>query len=184
MGAPVYVRLERESEYCHLFAIKNRIIHAEYGASVGEKALYRLFCWQDSRYEVKALENTASIPRSITLPSETLIMEGMKQVLELGKVIADLPPMEVPLRLKEDCPLPLTAHSPAEIEIFQAIVRHQTIGAVMESSPLTDVRVLRLIESLLRKGVFEVAREAPSLSETFISPPGEVSPLRAILSDS
>ncbi len=183
-GSPVYVRLERENEQCHLFAIKNRLIHAEYGASVGEKALYRLFCWQDSRYEVKALENTASVPRSITLPSETLIMEGMKQVLELGKLIADLPPMEVPLRLKEDCPLALTAHSPAEIEIFQAIIRQQTIGAVMESSPLTDVRVLRLIESLLRKGVFEVARKAPSLSETFISPPGEVSPLRAILSDS
>jgi hypothetical protein len=183
-GSPLRVRLERENDRCHLFATKNRIIHAENGTIVGEKALYRIFCWQDFRYEVEAIENPAGIPRTIALPTETLIMDGMKQVLELGKLIAELPPMEVPLRLKEDCPLPLTAHSPAEIQIFQAIIRQQTIGAVMESSPLTDVRVLRLIESLLRKGVFEVAREDPSLQETFISPPGEVSPLRSIPSDS
>jgi hypothetical protein len=181
---PISVRLEREKEYCDLFAVKNRIIHAEYGTSIGEKALHRIFCWQDSRYEVKALDSIGGIPRTISLPTETLILDGMKQVIELGKLIAGLPPLEAPLRLKEDCPLPLTAHSPAEIDIFQAIIRQQTIGAVMESSPLTDGRVLRLIESLLRKGVFEVAREAPSLQETFISPPGEVSPLRLMSSDS
>jgi hypothetical protein len=63
--------------------------------------------------------------------------------------------------LKEDCPLPLTAHSPAEIEIFQAIIRHETIEKVLERSPWTDVRVARLIASLLGKGVFE----APSPGE-------------------
>ncbi|GMR24102.1 MAG: hypothetical protein BMS9Abin37_2600 [Acidobacteriota bacterium] len=42
--------------------------------------------------------------------------------------------------------------------MFQLIVRHETIAAVVEKSTLADVRVLRLIDSLLRKGVFETAR--------------------------
>ena len=53
----------------------------------------------------------------------------------------------------------MTAHSPEEIEVFQLIVRHETIGTVVERSALADVRVLRLIDSLLRKGVFETARD-------------------------
>lgn len=84
-------------------------------------------------------------------------MEGMAHAVELGRLIATLPPLAAPLRLKEDCPLPMTAHSPEEIEVFQLIVRHETIGNVLEKSPLADVRVLRLIDSLVRKGVFETA---------------------------
>jgi hypothetical protein len=49
----------------------------------------------------------------------------------------------------------MTAHSPEEIEVFQLIIRHETIGTVLEKSPFADVRVLRLIDSLVRKGVFE-----------------------------
>jgi len=94
-----------------------------------------------------------------------MVVEGMDHVQELGKLVAALPPLAIPLRLKEDCPLPLTAHSPAEIEIFQAIIRHETIERVLESSPWTDVRVARLIASLLAKGVFE-ARSPREMDET------------------
>ena len=89
------------------------------------------------------------------MPVDTLISEGMAHSVELGRLFATLPPMESPLCLKEDCPLPMTAHTPDEIEMFQLIVRHETIGKVLEESALADVRVLRLIDSLIRKGVFE-----------------------------
>jgi hypothetical protein len=89
----------------------------------------------------------------------------MDHAQELGRLVAGLPPLATPLRLKEDCPLPLTAHSPAEIEIFQAIIRHETIEKVLERSPWTDVRIARLIESLLSKGVFE-ARSPADMDET------------------
>jgi hypothetical protein len=137
---------------------KQNIVHAEYGDAVGEKALYRLFGWRNASYEVEALEPADGLSRTIALPVETLVVEGMAHAVELGRLVATLPPLEAALRIKEDCPLPMTAHSPEEIEVFQLIVRHETIAAVVESSALADVRVLRLIDSLLRKGVFETAR--------------------------
>ncbi len=168
------VVFDRHGEGASAFVHKNRVIHAEYGRASGEKALYRMFGWQGASYSIEAFENPAAVKRTINLPTDTLIVEGMAHALELGKLVAQLPPLEVPLVLKEDCPLALTAHSPAEIEIFQAVIRYETIGNVLENSRLTDVRVLRLIDSLLRKGVFSVVKSETTMEETFTLRPGQV----------
>jgi len=165
---PHRVLLERDGAKAQLLFKRERLFHVEYQGVVGEKALYRLFSWHEGSYEVQALEDAASQPVTICLPLDALVVEGMDHAQELGKLVAGLPPLAVALRLKEDCPLPLTAHSPAEIEIFQAIIRHETIEKVLEKSPWTDVRIARLIESLLRKGVFE-ARSLDEMDETYNS---------------
>jgi hypothetical protein len=163
--------IERQGERGFVFARRGKIVDAECGAVAGEKALYRLFSWRQASYEIEELANDRESARSIHLPTDALISEGMEHSLEIGALIARLPPVAVPLRLREDCPLPLTAHSPAEVDVFQGIIRHQTIEKVLSSSPLPDVRILRLVESLLRKGVFEPVILEPSHEETFVSPP-------------
>jgi hypothetical protein len=160
---PVRLVLERHGSKADLFFDRERLFHVVYERTVGEKALYRLFSWHEA-ITIRRLPMQPS-PGPICLPLDAIVVEGMDQAHELGKLIAALPPLAVPLRLKEDCPLPLTAHSPAEIEIFQAIIRHETIEKVLESSPWTDVRVARLIASLLGKGVFE-ARSPNEMDET------------------
>ena len=163
---PLRALLERDGRKAQLFFNQRRPFHVEYEGLVGEKALYRLFSWHEGSYEIQSLVDTPSQPVTICLPLDALIVEGMDHAQELGKLVAGLPPLATPLRLKEDCPLPLTAHSPAEIEIFQAIIRHETIEKVLERSPWTDVRVARLIASLLSKGVFE-ARSPVDMDETY-----------------
>ncbi len=162
---PHQALLTRDGAMARLLFDRERLFHVEYGDVVGEKALYRLFSWHDGNYEIETLADPASQPVTLCLPLEALVVEGMDHAQELGKLVAALPPLAIPLRLKEDCPLPLTAHSPAEIEIFQAIIRHESIERVLEKSPWTDVRVARLIASLLAKGVFE-ARSPGEMDET------------------
>jgi pSer/pThr/pTyr-binding forkhead associated (FHA) protein len=164
-GGALRALLEREGQRAQVLFNEKRLFHVEYEGAVGEKALYRLFAWHQGSYEIQVLEGAASLPVSICLPLDAMIVEGMDHAQQLGKLIAGLPPLAAPLRLKEDCPLPLTAHSPAEIEIFQAIIRHETIEKVLEKSPWTDVRIARLIDSLLCKGVFE-ARSPGEMDET------------------
>ncbi len=162
---PLRARLSRDGRTAVILFDRERLFHVEYEGVVGEKALYRLFSWHEGSYEIEPLADAESQPVTICLPIDALVAEGMDHARELGKLVAALPPLAIPLRLKEDCPLPLTAHSPAEIEIFQAIIRHETIEKVLESSPWTDVRVARLIGSLLSKGVFE-ARSPGVMDET------------------
>ncbi len=157
--------LERDSATAAVLFDRGRLFHAEYGEVVGEKALFRLFSWHDGSYQIEPLADPASQLVTVCLPLDALVVEGMDHAQELGKLVAALPPLAIALRLKEDCPLPLTAHSPAEVEIFQAIIRHETIERVLEKSPWTDVRVARLISSLLAKGVFE-ARSPGEMDET------------------
>jgi len=164
----VMLLLKRGSEEGRVFVHKDLIVHAETGRARGEKALCRFFGWQEATYEIKKFETTPTVSRTIALPADTLIMEGMRQIGELAKLITQLPPLEVALRLKEDCPLPVSVHTSAEIEIYQNIIRHQTIAAVLEAMEMTDFRILRLIQALLRKGVFEVAETSDYiLDETY-----------------
>jgi hypothetical protein len=162
---PLRAVLSRDGREAVIFFVRARLFHVDYQGVVGEKALYRLFSWHEGSYEIEPLDDAESQPVTLCLPIDALVAEGMDHARELGKLVAALPPLAIPLRLKEDCPLPLTAHSPAEIEIFQAIIRHETIEKVLESSPWTDVRVARLIASLLSKGVFE-ARSPGVMDET------------------
>ncbi len=166
----VILSLDRRGEKANVWIRRHRIVHAEYGTALGEKALYRLFNWLSATYEVTDLPEAPSVRRTIDLPTDTLVVEGMRQAVDLAGLVGQLPPLEVPLRLKEDCPLPLSAYTPAELEIFQSTIRHESIAGVLEALPLPDVRILRLIESLIRKGVFEVPRGAESATEeTFTS---------------
>jgi FHA domain len=164
--------IEHDGARAAIYFHEHNVFHVEYGSSVGEKALYRIFRWQEASYVIEPLTELDNLPCTITLPVETLLSGGTAQALELGKLVARLPPLAARLVLNPDCPLPLTSHTPAEIEIFQAIVRHETIENVLESSPFTDVRILRLVESLLRKRVFEVGAEGSSdsgMEETYHS---------------
>lgn len=164
-GRSVVLVLRKGTEQGRVFIRRDKIIHAEYGAARGEKALYRFFGWQRAIYVIEEFPAARTVPRTIALPTDTLTMEGMKQLEELAKLITQLPPLEVPLLLKEDCSLPVSAHSSAEIEIYQDIIRYETIAAVLEKTSMTDCRALRLIHALLRKGVFSVSDVSDCLLE-------------------
>lgn len=148
--------IEHDRARAAIYFHQQQIRHVELGPAVGEKALYQIFRWQEASYSIGSFEQPDSLPCTIALPVETLLAEGTEQALEIGRLVGQLPPFAASLRLNPDCPIPLTSHTPAEIEIFQAIIRHETIERVLESSPFTDVRILRLVDALLRKGVFEL----------------------------
>ncbi len=54
--------------------------------------------------------------------------------------------------------MPPSAYTPAELEVFQTVIRQETLVRVLESSRMTDTTLLRILDGLLRKGVFGVAR--------------------------
>ena len=162
----VVVTLRLGSEQAGLWVRKDRIVHVEYGSARGEKALYRVFGWADATYRIDEYPDDHALPRTIDLPVDTLILEGMKHAGEIGALLSHLPPLDSTLVLKEDCTLPPSAYTPAELEVFQTVIRQETLVSVLESSRMTDTVLLRLLDGLLRKGVFGVARGPQVLEET------------------
>ena len=153
----VVVTLRLGLEQAGLWVRKDRVVHAEYGSARGEKALYRLFGWADAIYRIDEYPDNHSLPRTIDLPVDTLIVEGMRHAGEIGALLSHLPPLETKLVLKEDCTLPPSAYTPAELEVFQEVIRQETLVRVLEASKMTDTALLRIMDGLVRKGVFGVA---------------------------
>ncbi len=144
---------------------KGGLLHAECATAKGEKALYRVFRWDHATYHLQEVPPGSDSMRTIALPTDTLISEGVQQADGVDNLLAQLPEARAALTLKEDCPLPLAALSPAEIGVYRSLIRYETIEKVLEASQLPDYKILGLLQGLMRKGVFENAEAVDGLLE-------------------
>ncbi len=160
--------LTRNANEVAVYIHEGRVIFAEAGKARVEKALYRAFEWRSGRFKVEAFPANDSVPRIMSVPIETLVEEGAQQAKELDELLAKLPPPDAPLRLREGSKMRICDFTPAEIEVFQGIIRGGTLAATVEASPMTDLRVMSLVHSLVVKRVFEMEENSSLLEQTNI----------------
>ena len=168
-GQSVRLALARnKNDQIEVYIHDGRIVFAESGKARSEKALYRAFEWNRGEFKTEPFPANDSIPRSMTVPVETLVVEGEQQAQEVDELINKLPPPDAPIRLVESCKMRICDFSPAELEVFQSVIRHGTLGESMENCPMTDLRVMTQVHALIRKKVFSLAESASLLEQTNI----------------
>jgi FHA domain/Domain of unknown function (DUF4388) len=145
-----------------------RVIYAESGKARAEKALFRAFEWRSGEFLVEPFPANDSVPRTMSVPVETLVDEGDLQAKELDELIGKLPPPDAPLRLRESCKMRICDFTPPEIEVFLGLIRYGTIDATVEELTMPDLRVMSLVYSLLVKRVFEMEENSSLLEQTNI----------------
>jgi hypothetical protein len=157
--------IRNQSEAGRIYIDTGQIVHCEFGAVRKAKALHRILAQQKGRYEILDFPTDASVPATIAGQTELIVLEAMQQIEALERLTTQLPPLVYEIALDEDCSKPINTLSPDEIEIYQYLVRYQTIVKVMEESPFTDFAVLRLIHGLLARGFFRTTRTSGGLLE-------------------
>jgi len=168
-GQSVRLALARnKNDQIEVYIHDGRIVFAESGKASAEKALYRAFEWNQGEFKTEPFPANDSIPRSMTVPVETLVDEGEQQAKEVDELINKLPPPDSPIRLVENCKMRICDFSPAELEVFQLLVRHTTLGEALENSPMTDLRIMIQVHALIRKKVFALAESVSLLEQTNI----------------
>lgn len=168
-GQSVRLVLARnKNDQIEVYIHDGRVVFAEAGKARAEKALYRAFEWHRGEFKTEPFPANDSIPRSMTVPVETLVDEGEQQAKELDELFGKLPPPDAPLRLVESCKMRICDFTPAEMEVFQAVIRYGTLGEAMENCPMTDLRVMTQVHALIRKKVFALAESASLLEQTNI----------------
>lgn len=165
-SALISIRIPQEAK---ILLREGAVIHCEYGAVRGQKALYRLLTLTLSRGTYEIQELPAEAPRTIHQATDDLVVEGMQQLEALDKLVAKLPPMTCEVALDENCGIPVNTLTADELETYQQLIRYRTVARVLEESAMTDFMVLFLSHALLEKGFFKAAgtREA-QLEETVI----------------
>lgn len=115
-----------------------------------QKAIYRLLHWADGSFELEPPDDRQVI-EEITESTEALLMEGMRQLDEMRQISVDLPPLSAHLAV----PTPLAGRlrdlSPPELDIFQTVLDHGSVQAVLDQFDGSDLDAYRQLAELLRR---------------------------------
>jgi CheY-like chemotaxis protein len=149
---------------------------------VGEKALFRMMAWPDGHFEF-APGPVAPKPR-IERTTRVLILEGMRQLDEWERLRAELPPLNVELRLRiSRDKIPGVVHKLWR-EVLDAVAMDGSLRSVVDCCSSPDYQVLRAIHDLLRRGALSAEHparrpeEAPRASSGELLTNGQVRRIR------
>ncbi len=169
----VRMRLDSGRGDCVLVHIHEGYVFSaqhESGGPQGEKALYRAFCWGRGAFSTDPLPPDEPVSRVMSSPVETLVAEGEQQAADLDLLIPKLPPADATLRLREGSNVRICDFNPVELEVFQAVIRHGSLAAVLEGTEMTDLKAMTQVFALIDKSVFEVDDSDSLLEQTNVLP--------------
>jgi Domain of unknown function (DUF4388)/Inner membrane component of T3SS, cytoplasmic domain len=114
-----------------------------------QKAIYRLLTWSGGSFELEAPDDRQVI-EEITDSTEQLLMEGMRQLDEI-RHLDGAPDLRAHLAV----PTPLAGRlrdlGPEDLDIFQAVLDHGTVQAVLDHFEGSDLEGFRFLVDLLKR---------------------------------
>jgi len=119
------------------------------------KAMFRILSWDDGTFELLGPE-PHNFPDQINMPTEHILMEGLRQLDELRHTQDKLPPAETQLMVAKPLQPKLSVLSPEELEIFQLVLENPTIKELLDLSTLPDKDTAEILHKLIKKKYFEI----------------------------
>jgi hypothetical protein len=115
-----------------------------------EKAVYRMLRWRTGNFELEP-NVEIQVMEEIQQSTEGLLMEGVRQLDEFNRAAGALPPLEAALAV----PTPLAGRlrdlSPEELDIFQLVLDHGQVQAVLDHFTGTDLDAAKVLGDLMKR---------------------------------
>jgi hypothetical protein len=115
-----------------------------------QKAIYRLLTWTRGAFELEPPDER-QVMEEIQESTEALLMEGMRQLDEVMRVMPDAPPPNTRLAV----PTPLAGRlrdlSPGELDVFQMVLDHGSLQAVLDNFPGSDLDAYTHLQALMTR---------------------------------
>jgi hypothetical protein len=131
-----------------------KIVHASLSDAPGlacMKAITRVLSWDDGTFELVGPEPHSS-PETLALPTEHILMEGLRQLDEMRHKQTKLPPMETRLGVVRPLEARLSELNPAELDLFQlALGAPVTVQGVFDRAAVNDNEAAAILDKLLKK---------------------------------
>ena len=167
------IHLEKSDDTGDIFFKDGQVIDAETDTRKGADAVYRMLVWSEGTFEIEF----KSIKRgqTIELSTQGLLMEGMRQLDEWGRLQEQLPPLTAIFDVDEDVLADRLGEIPDEVN---AILKHfdgrSPLMEVVDRAGLGDLEALTVISKLYFEGlILEVPPRptipAPAETEAILS---------------
>lgn len=161
---------------------EGNIVNSNLGKIEGEKAFFRLLSWSEGKFEFVPTRISTLI--RIHRPTDSLIMEGMRQLDEWEKSKDVFPSPDSFVRLKvssKELPKELSG---IEQEVLLLLEFYPRLGDVVDNCTYPDYEVYVTVHSLLKEGIIEIYKkeERPKkLTKQPLLLPDQIFKLREII---
>ena len=143
-----------------------QILDAELGALHGERALYRILLFSEGDFEIDF--RPVKTEQFIRIPTQGLLMEGMRRLDEWGRLLEQIPPISSVMEINEEELGQRLAELPDEINVvLRAIDGHHSLEEVIDSVEADDLHTLGTLSKLFFEGVIQ-----PTGRSSTLRPPG------------
>lgn len=134
------------------------VVDAHCGAVDGEKAFHRLLAWGTGSFRfVRTRPHGAG---TIRMATRALLLEGVRQLDELGRVRSELPALDAQVSLSASrAELPAVVQ-PLTREVLELLETFSSVGDVLDRSRHPDYQVLRTLQMLADRGIVEIVQYA------------------------
>lgn len=151
------LELTRDTVSGAIYCRDGRLVYAALGPVETEKAIFRMLAWKDADFEFRPdAFDPAQFERQISMSVENVLIEGFRQMDELEKLGPEIPPRRIRLRLLITDNAVLDQLPPAVKAVLRSIVRYQTVGEILDRTPLYDLDTVKILIVLRRKKLIGV----------------------------
>jgi CheY-like chemotaxis protein/tetratricopeptide (TPR) repeat protein len=141
-----------EKRQATMFFKDGQVIDAEAGHLQGEDAVYRLLTWSQGEFE--ALFRPVRRRAVITMPSQSLLMEGMRRLDEWGRLQEQLPPLSEKFQVVYDELWDRLAELPDDInQILRLFDTRRTLQEIIDGADIGDLETVEVISKLYFEGI-------------------------------
>ncbi len=136
---------------------EGNIVNSTLGKIEGEKAFFRLLSWGEGKFEFVPTKISSLI--RIRRPTDSLIMEGMRQIDEWEKLKDTFPSPDSLIRLKASSKELPKELSVIEQEVLLLLEFYPRLGDIVDNCTYPDYEVYVTVQRLLKEGIIEVYKK-------------------------
>lgn len=114
-----------------------------------QKAIYRILTWTEGTFELQPSVEI-QVMDEIQESTEALLMEGVRLLDEFRHMEHQLPPRNSPLAVPTPLAGKLRDLSPLELDVFQLVLDHGHLQAVLDHHPGSDLEAAQSLIKLMR----------------------------------
>lgn len=131
-----------------------QVLDAELGSFFGERAIYRLLLWNEGEFEIDF--RPVRVEQRVQIPTQGLLMEGMRRLDEWGRTCEQIPPLQSVLEVQAAELTSRLAELPDEINgILKLFDGQRSIQDVVDSVQADDLSTLSAISKLYFEGIVQ-----------------------------
>ncbi len=120
----------------------------------GVKIVYRMLSWERGIFELTP-EDPRKFDAPLDLNVQEVLMEGFRQKDEMTQLSSRLPAPDASIRPAFPLEPKLSALTPEQLDIFQAVLNSRNMNTLFDNSPLEDLKTAQVLLELIQKNYVE-----------------------------